>query len=96
MQPPEENSCSVGLPANDRERLEEYWFQFGQIGGNLSLALDQLTDILRLANQHTIYCRVERGPREGEPPPDVAQLIKLIMATKELVRDALVALKNPA
>ena len=92
----EQFSDAVGLPANDRERLEEYWFQFGHVGGNLSLVLDQLTDILRLANQHTVYCRVERGPREGEPPPDVAQLIRLITAAKSLVRDALIELKKPA
>ena len=96
MQPADEKPCTVGLPATDRERLEEYWFQFGHVGGNLSLALDQLTDILRLANQHTVYCRVERGPREGEPPLDIALLIRTVETAKSLVRDALIELKKPA
>ena len=55
------------LPPDDAARLDDYRFQFGHDGGNLALVLDQLTDALQLVNQHTVYCRVERGERAGEP-----------------------------
>lgn len=84
-------------PLPDADRLDDYRFQFGHDAGNLSLVLDQLTDALRLVNQHTVYCRVERGARTGEPagqpPADVAELIRLLGAAKGLVQDSLVRLK---
>ena len=77
----------------DADRLDDYRFQFGHDAGNLSLVLDQLTDALRLVNQHTVYCRVGRGDRETEPPADVTELIGLLAAAKALVQDSLVRLK---
>ena len=80
------------LPPDDAYRLDDYRFQFGHDGGNLALVLDQLTDALQLVNRHTVYCRVERGERAGEPPADVAELIRLIGVAKGLVQDSLARL----
>lgn len=82
------------LPADDLAQLEDYRFQFGHDAGNLSLVLNQLTDAIRLVAQHTVYCRVEKGPRAGEPPLDIAQLLVLIQAAKGLVQDSLLRLKG--
>lgn len=81
------------LPPDDADRLADYRFQFGHDAGNLSFTLDQLTDALRLVNQHTVYCRVERGARAGEPPADVAELIRLLGVAKGLVQESLARLK---
>lgn len=77
----------------DDDRLDDYRFQFGHDAGNLSCVLDQLTDALRLVNQHTVYCRVGRGDRAAEPPSDVAELIRLLTTAKGLVQDSLTRLK---
>ena len=82
------------LPDDDRARLDDYRFQFGHDAGNLSLALDQLTDALRLVNQHTVYCRVDRGDRAGEPPRDIAELIRLVQVAKALTQESLLRLKT--
>ena len=81
------------LPDDDRARLDDYRFQFGHDAGNLSHVLDQLTDALRLVNQHTVYCRVDRGDRAGEPPRDIAELIRLVQAAKALTQESLLRLK---
>lgn len=82
------------LSDSDAARLDDYRFQFGRDAGNLALALDQLTDAMALVGQHTVYCRVEKGPRAGEPPLDVAELLALLRTTKELVQESLLRLKN--
>ena len=82
------------LPEPDAARLDDYRFQMGHDAGNLALALDQLTDAMQLIGQHTVYCRVEKGPRAGEPPLDVAELMRLLQATKELVRESLLRLRS--
>ena len=84
------------LPEADGLRLEDYRFQFGHEAGNLSLVLDQLTDALRLVNQHTVYCRVDRGDRAGEPPRDIVELIRLMEAAKALAQETLLRLKATA
>ena len=89
MMPP-----GTSLPDDDQERLDDYRFQFGHDGGNLSLVLDQLTDALRLVNQHTVYCRVDRGDRAGEPPRDIVELIRLVQAAKALAQESLLRLKR--
>ena len=76
------------LPPDDAERLDNFHFQFGPDAGNLALTLDYLTDILRALNQHTISCRVEKGPRAGEAPLDVVELTRLIHACKKLVQES--------
>lgn len=89
MMPP-----GTSLPDDDQERLDDYRFQFGHDAGNLSLVLDQLTDALRLVNQHTVYCRVDRGDRAGEPPRDIVELIRLVQAAKALAQESLLRLKR--
>lgn len=84
----------IELSPPDSELLENYRFQFGAEAGNLAFVLDQLTDALRLVNQHTVYCRVERARREAEPPPDIQELARLLAVTKELVRDSLTQLRK--
>ena len=84
----------MALSDSDAGRLDDYRFQFGHDAGNLALALDRLTDAMALVGQHTVYCRVEKGPRAGEPPLDVAELLALLRSTKELVQESLLRLKN--
>jgi hypothetical protein len=81
------------LPESDAARLDDYRFQMGHDAGNLALALDQLTDAMHLVGQHTVYCRVEKGPRTGEPPLDVAELMRLLTETKGLVQESLLRLR---
>ncbi|HET6575735.1 MAG TPA: hypothetical protein VFG68_19195 [Fimbriiglobus sp.] len=81
------------LPEPDAARLADYRFQMGHDAGNLALTLDQLTDVMQLIARHAVYCRVEKGPRAGEPPLDVAELLRLLAATKELVQESLLRLR---
>ena len=78
----------------DDSPLDDYRFQFGHDAGNLSQVLDQLNDALRIVNQHTVYCRVDRGERVGEPPRDIAELIRLVQAAKVLTQESLLRLKT--
>jgi hypothetical protein len=80
-------------PDPDAARLDDYRFQMGHDAGNLAMALDRLTDAMHLVGQHTVYCRVEKGPRIGEPPLDVAELMRLLQAAKELVQESLLRLR---
>jgi len=78
----------------DAARLDDYRFQFGHDAGNLSFALDALADAVGLVGQHTTYCRVEKGPRAGEPPLDVVEVLRLLAAAKGLVQESLLRLKG--
>ena len=78
----------------DDSPLDDYRFQFGRDAGNLAQVLDQLNDALRIVNQHTVYCRVDRGERAGEPPRDIVDLIHLVEASKSLVQETLLRLKT--
>ena len=82
------------MSPEDAARLDDYRFQMGHDAGNLAMALDRLTDAMHLLGQHTVYCRVEKGPRAGEPPLDVAELMRLLQATKELVQESLLRLRS--
>jgi len=79
----------------EREKLDDLRFMLGPDSGNLALALDQLTDAMALVNLHSVYCRVEKGPRVGQPPTDVADVLKVLENAKELVRETLHNLKEP-
>ncbi len=83
----------MSLPDDDVDRLGDYRFQMGHDAGNLALALDRLTDAMHLVGQHTVYCRVEKGPRAGKPPLDVAELMRLLQGAKELVQESLLRLR---
>ena len=84
----------MALSETDAARLDDYRFQMGHDAGNLALALDQLTDVLNAVALHAVHCRVERGPRKGEPPLDVVQLTQLLQTAKGLVQESLLRLKG--
>jgi hypothetical protein len=74
-------------------RLDDYRFQMGHDAGNLSLALDQLTDAITALNQHMVYYRLGPGDRKT-PPPDLAPLLGVLVDTKKLVQESLLRLKG--
>ena len=83
------------LTPGDANRLDDYRFQMGHDAGNLALALDYLTDMLQLVGKLTVYRRAEgKGSNSAQPPPDLAELHQLLLATKELVQESLLRLKN--
>ena len=79
---------------NDADRLDDYRFQMGHDAGALALVLDRLTDVMTALALHVVHCRVERGPREGEPPLDLADLVELLQSTKALVQETLLRLRE--
>jgi hypothetical protein len=84
----------VPLTPAEREKLEDYQQMMGAQAGNLALALDSLTDALALLGQHTVYCRVDRGPRAGEPPLDIAGALDTLQKAKALVQQTLLDLRG--
>ena len=78
----------------EREQLGDYRFQMGEDAGNLAFVLDRLTDVLAMIGQHKVYCRVEKGPRAGEPPLDVAEIVQTLEKAKGLVQESLLRLRN--
>lgn len=84
----------MALSAAERSKLDDYRFMMGETAGNLALALEQLTDVMALVGQHTVYCRVEKGPREGEPPLDVTELLATLQNAKSLVQEAMLHLRG--
>jgi hypothetical protein len=78
----------------DRERLDDYQFQMGDDAGRLALAMDRLTDAMAQLGVHATYCRVEKGPRAGQPPLDLAELLDTLQSAKDLVRDTLTRLRE--
>ena len=84
----------MALSAEERAKLDDYRFMMGEPAGSLALALDQLTDVMALVGQHTVYCRVEKGPREGEPPLDVAELLAMLQNAKSLIQETMLNLRR--
>jgi hypothetical protein len=82
------------LDPHEARRLDDYRFQMGPEAGNLALALDQLTDVMALVGQHVVYCRVEKGPRAGQPPLDVAELLDTLQKAKTLVQETMLTLRD--
>ncbi len=78
----------------DREKLADYQFMMGEDAGRLALVLDQLTDVMAMVGQHTVHCRVEKGPRAGEAPLDISQLLEVLQNSKSLVQQSLLRLKQ--
>ena len=78
----------------DASRLDDYRFQMGHDAGNLALVLDQLTDVMNALALHAVHCRVDRGPRKGEPPLDLARLTALLQGAKGLVQESLLRLRG--
>jgi hypothetical protein len=84
----------MALTPTEREQLADYQLMMGPDAGALALALDQLTDVMALLGQHKVYCRVEKGPRAGEPPLDLVELLELLQKVKGLVQDSLLRLRD--
>jgi hypothetical protein len=84
----------MSLNDADAARLDDYRFQMGHDAGNLALALDQLTDVMNAVALHAVHCRVEKGPRAGQPPLDVAALLDLLQTAKGLVQESLLRMKG--
>jgi hypothetical protein len=82
------------LSPEEQSKRDDYRFMMGESAGDLALALDQLTDVMALVGQHTIYCRVEKGPREGEPPLDVVELLQTLQKAKTLVQETMLKLRH--
>ncbi len=82
------------LTTEERERLQDYQHMMGHEAGALALALDSLTDIMAMLGQHKVYCRVEKGPRVGEPPLDLVEILAQMQKTKTLVQDSLLRLRQ--
>ncbi|MGH9677414.1 MAG: hypothetical protein ACRD36_09965 [Candidatus Acidiferrum sp.] len=78
----------------DHDLLENYRHMMGDNAGNLALALDQLTDVMAQLGMHKVYCRVEKGPRVGEPPLDLQELLASLQAAKSLVQETLLRLRE--
>ncbi len=84
----------MALSPDERSKLSDYRLMMGEPAGNLALALEQLTDVMALVGQHTVYCRVEKGPRQGEPPLDVAELLATLQNAKSLIQETMLKLRG--
>jgi hypothetical protein len=85
---------TVELSPEEREKLDDYRTMMGPEAGTLALVLDGLTDVMAALGQHKVYCRVEKGPRAGEPPLDLAELLTTLQKTKMLVQETLLTLRQ--
>jgi hypothetical protein len=84
----------MGLTAAEQQQLEDYQTMMGQEAGNLALALDSLSDVMAMLGLHKVYCRVEKGPRAGEPPLDLEELLEVLQKAKGLVQEVLFRLRE--
>ncbi len=79
---------------DEREQLEDYRQMMGADAGGLAMALDQLTDVMAMLGQHKVHCRVEKGPRTGEPPLDLIELLAVLQKAKTLVQETMLRLRG--
>jgi hypothetical protein len=84
----------MGLTPAERQQLEDYQTMMGRDAGSLALALDSLTDVMAMLGQHKVYCRVEKGPRAGQPPLDLEELLDVMQKAKALVQETLLRLRE--
>jgi hypothetical protein len=84
----------MNLSPADRDRLDDYQTMYGPEAGRLALALDRLTDVMSQLGQHKVYCRVEKGPRTGLPPLDLAEALDTLADAKSLVQETLLQLRR--
>jgi hypothetical protein len=80
----------------DRAKLSDLQFMLGTDAGALALALEQITDAMAQVNLHTVYCRVEKGPRAGAPPNDVAHALATMQKAKDLLQVTLQRFRSGA
>jgi hypothetical protein len=84
----------MSLSPEQNNKLDDYQFMLGADAGRLALAMDQLTDAMAMVGQHTVHCRVEKGPRAGEATLDVMELINTLQEAKSLVQETMLRLKE--
>jgi hypothetical protein len=84
----------MDLTPEESRKLEDYQTMMGFDAGRLALALDSLTDVMALLGQHKVYCRVEKGPRAGQPPLDLEELLDLLGKAKALMQQTLLRLRE--
>ena len=77
-----------------REKLDDLRTMLGPEAGSLALVLEKLTDAMAMVNLHAVYCRVEKGARAGQPPLDVADVLKMLEDAKVLVNETLQCLRK--
>ena len=82
------------MTPDESEKLEDYQQMMGREAGSLALVLDNLTDVMALIGQHKVYCRVEKGPRTGEPPLDLVAVLDALQKAKSLVQRTMLQLRN--
>jgi hypothetical protein len=82
------------MPDDANEKLDDLRHMLGPDGGNLAMALEQLTDAMALVNLHAIYCRVEKGPRAGQMPLDVIEVLQTLEKAKKLLQESLQNMRN--
>jgi hypothetical protein len=82
------------MPDDADEKLDDLRHMLGPDGGNLAMALEQLTDAMALVNLHAVYCRVEKGPRVGQMPLDVTEVLRTLERAKKLLQDTLQNIRN--
>jgi hypothetical protein len=84
----------MDLTPEERDRLDGYRQMMGDDAGGLAFALDQLTDVMALVGQHTVYCRIEKGPHAGEASLDLAEVLAGLQKAKSLVQESLQHLRK--
>src|SRR5205085_9106697 len=84
------------LDPAERHKLEDYQLMMGDEAGSLALVLDRLTDVMALVGQHTVYCRIEKGPHAGEATLDLAEVMKGLQTAKTLVQQTMQRLRRGA
>jgi hypothetical protein len=82
------------LSAAEQDQLDNYQIQYGPEAGRLALALDRLTDVMAQLGQHKVYCRVEKGPRAGQPTFDLVEALDTLQLAKSLVQQTLLQLRG--
>jgi hypothetical protein len=76
------------------DQLKNYQFMMGEDAGALALALDHLTDVMAMTGQHKVHCRLEKGPRAGQPTLDIVELLETLQKAKHLVQQTLMRLRQ--
>jgi hypothetical protein len=84
----------MALTPAESDQLDDYRHMMGPTAGSLALALDRLTDVMAMLGQHKVYCRVEKGPRTGEPPLDLLEVLDTLQKAKSLVQETLLTLRE--
>ena len=78
----------------ERAKLSDLQTMLGPDAGALALALEQITDAMAQVNLHTVYCRVEKGPRAHALTKDIADALATMEKAKQLLQSTLQRLKH--